>query len=128
MPLSGSNNNSEPSTSSSTDKKSMALAQTLATNYEYTTTNIPAFLSKLWTLVEDPKYNELIAWDQVNFKNTKTTFFFFVIQILIFKIRLVSAFASLTRTASHTKYCPTSLSTIIWHRSYVNLTCTDSER
>ena len=37
-----------------------------AANCEYTTTNIPAFLSKLWTLVEDPKYNELIAWDPVN--------------------------------------------------------------
>ena len=36
-------------------------------NCEYTTTNIPAFLSKLWTLVEDPKYNELIAWDPVSF-------------------------------------------------------------
>ena len=35
-------------------------------NCEYTTTNIPAFLSKLWTLVEDPKYNELIAWDNVS--------------------------------------------------------------
>lgn len=37
-----------------------------AANCEYTTTNIPAFLSKLWTLVEDPKYNELIAWDPVS--------------------------------------------------------------
>ena len=37
-----------------------------AANSEYTTTNIPAFLSKLWTLVEDPKYNELIAWDNVS--------------------------------------------------------------
>ncbi|CAF0816941.1 unnamed protein product [Brachionus calyciflorus] len=36
-------------------------------NFEYTTTNIPAFLSKLWTLVEDPKYDELIAWDQTGF-------------------------------------------------------------
>lgn len=34
-------------------------------NFEYTTTNIPAFLSKLWTLVEDPKYDQLIAWDAV---------------------------------------------------------------
>ena len=34
-------------------------------NFEYTTTNIPAFLSKLWTLVEDERYNELIAWDPV---------------------------------------------------------------
>lgn len=38
-------------------------------SFEYTTTNIPAFLSKLWTLVEDPKYDELIAWDSVNIKN-----------------------------------------------------------
>lgn len=37
-----------------------------SSNLEYTTTNIPAFLSKLWTLVEDPKYDELIAWDQVS--------------------------------------------------------------
>ena len=36
-------------------------------NFEYTTTNIPAFLSKLWTLVEDSKYDELIAWDSVSF-------------------------------------------------------------
>ncbi len=32
---------------------------------EYSTSNIPAFLSKLWTLVEDKKYDELIAWDPV---------------------------------------------------------------
>ena len=39
-------------------------------SYEYSGTNIPAFLTKLWTLVEDKKYDELIAWDQVlNFKN-----------------------------------------------------------
>ena len=41
-------------------------AAAAAANSEYTTTNIPAFLSKLWTLVEDPKYNELIAWDNVS--------------------------------------------------------------
>jgi hypothetical protein len=41
---------------------------TAATNFEYTTTNIPAFLSKLWTLVEDNKYDELIAWDLVSLK------------------------------------------------------------
>ncbi len=40
--------------------------QQAAPNLEYTTTNIPAFLSKLWTLVEDHKYDELIAWDLVN--------------------------------------------------------------
>lgn len=34
---------------------------------EYTTTNIPAFLTKLWTLVEDEKNNELIAWDASGF-------------------------------------------------------------
>lgn len=34
---------------------------------EYTTTNIPAFLTKLWTLVEDEKNSELIAWDQSGF-------------------------------------------------------------
>jgi len=31
--------------------------------FDYSSTNIPAFLSKLWTLVEDKKYDELIAWD-----------------------------------------------------------------
>jgi hypothetical protein len=34
-------------------------------SYEYSGTNIPAFLTKLWTLVEDKKYDELIAWDPV---------------------------------------------------------------
>jgi hypothetical protein len=43
----------------------MPLSTSGSTNYEYTTSNIPAFLSKLWTLVEDNKYDELIAWDQV---------------------------------------------------------------
>lgn len=41
-------------------------------NFEYTTTNIPAFLSKLWTLVEDPKYDQLIAWDAVIITHCKT--------------------------------------------------------
>lgn len=36
-------------------------------SYEYSGTNIPAFLTKLWTLVEDKKYDELIAWDPVRF-------------------------------------------------------------
>ena len=27
--------------------------------------NVPAFLMKLWTLVEDPSTDELIAWDPV---------------------------------------------------------------
>ena len=40
-------------------------ASTATSNFDYTTTNIPAFLSKLWTLVEDSKYDELIAWDAV---------------------------------------------------------------
>jgi hypothetical protein len=44
---------------------SSATASTAASNIDYTTTNIPAFLSKLWTLVEDSKYDELIAWDPV---------------------------------------------------------------
>ena len=46
-------------------------------NFEYTTTNIPAFLSKLWTLVEDERYNELIAWDPV-----RAEMFFFQIKFL----------------------------------------------
>lgn len=40
---------------------------TTTTTADYTTTNIPAFLSKLWTLVEDSKYDELIAWDPSGF-------------------------------------------------------------
>ena len=44
---------------------STATAAVTASNFEYTTSNIPAFLSKLWTLVEDNTYDELIAWDQV---------------------------------------------------------------
>jgi hypothetical protein len=53
---------------------SSSTTSTAANNIDYTTTNIPAFLSKLWTLVEDPKYDELIAWDPVNklsFKNNE---------------------------------------------------------
>lgn len=33
------------------------------TGSELGTTTVPAFLAKLWTLVEDPLTNELIAWD-----------------------------------------------------------------
>lgn len=44
---------------------SSTTTSTAANSIDYTTTNIPAFLSKLWTLVEDPKYDELIAWDAV---------------------------------------------------------------
>ncbi len=58
-------------------------------NFEYTTTNIPAFLSKLWTLVEDERYNELIAWDPVRAK----TFLFFLnrvkVLIILFESLLV---------------------------------------
>ena len=59
-----------------------------ASNFEYTTTNIPAFLSKLWTLVEDEKYNELIAWDPVinYFKNNAFKYFFvlYIFTVFIF--------------------------------------------
>jgi len=43
----------------------MPLSANANTNLDYSSTNIPAFLSKLWTLVEDSKYDELIAWDPV---------------------------------------------------------------
>ena len=29
--------------------------------------NVPAFLTKLWTLVEDPDTNHLICWSAVSF-------------------------------------------------------------
>jgi hypothetical protein len=28
--------------------------------------NVPAFLSKIWALVDDPTTDELIAWDTVS--------------------------------------------------------------
>lgn len=30
------------------------------------TSNVPAFLTKLWTLVEDPETNNLICWSAVS--------------------------------------------------------------
>lgn len=30
------------------------------------TSNVPAFLTKLWTLVEDPETNHLICWSAVS--------------------------------------------------------------
>lgn len=45
----------------------MPLSSSSSSLLEYTTTNIPAFLTKLWTLVEDEKNSELIAWDQSGF-------------------------------------------------------------
>jgi hypothetical protein len=45
----------------------MPLSANANANLDYSSTNIPAFLSKLWTLVEDSKYDELIAWDSVIF-------------------------------------------------------------
>jgi hypothetical protein len=56
-------------------------------NCEYTTTNIPAFLSKLWTLVEDPKYNELIAWDPVSFIIVILLILIYLLKIQFFKVR-----------------------------------------
>ena len=73
MPLSSTASTTQTSASStSTSSPSSAmqansLLSSSAANFEYTTTNIPAFLSKLWTLVEDERYNELIAWDPVRF-------------------------------------------------------------
>lgn len=32
------------------------------------TSNVPAFLTKLWTLVEDPETNHLICWSAVSYK------------------------------------------------------------
>lgn len=54
----------------------MPLSANANANLDYSSTNIPAFLSKLWTLVEDKKYDELIAWDPV-------IFYFLSINILI---------------------------------------------
>ena len=75
MPL-ASNNNSAGSSGGTSGMKNVSPSQIATMNgngqqqyTEYTTTNIPAFLSKLWTLVEDPKYNQLIAWDAVSLLN-----------------------------------------------------------
>lgn len=44
---------------------------------------VPAFLAKLWRLVEDAETNELISWSQVNHLIKNKIFFFF--QIWLFK-------------------------------------------
>lgn len=33
--------------------------------------NVPAFLTKLWTLVEDPETNHLICWSAVSTANAR---------------------------------------------------------
>lgn len=38
-------------------------------NTETHFTSVPAFLSKLWALVDDPSTNDLIYWDEVSAKN-----------------------------------------------------------
>ena len=35
------------------------------TSVEYGVNSVPAFLTKVWTLVEDPETDELISWDPV---------------------------------------------------------------
>uniref|UniRef100_A0A8C5JLK3 Uncharacterized protein n=1 Tax=Junco hyemalis TaxID=40217 RepID=A0A8C5JLK3_JUNHY len=35
-----------------------------------TSLNVPAFLTKLWTLVEDPETNHLICWSSVSATGT----------------------------------------------------------
>uniref|UniRef100_A0A3Q0SBP4 HSF-type DNA-binding domain-containing protein n=1 Tax=Amphilophus citrinellus TaxID=61819 RepID=A0A3Q0SBP4_AMPCI len=36
------------------------------------TSNVPAFLTKLWTLVEDPDTNHLICWSAVSLFSDQT--------------------------------------------------------
>jgi hypothetical protein len=68
MPLSTTSNATNSSVAAAaTPTTTVAAAAPSSVNFEYTTTNIPAFLSKLWTLVEDPKFDELIAWDPAGF-------------------------------------------------------------
>ena len=45
------------------------------------TSTVPAFLTKLWTLVEDPSTDELICWDAVGV-NTQINFLLFYICIV----------------------------------------------
>ena len=35
-----------------------------------TSSSVPAFLTKLWTLVEDPSTDDLICWDPVSILDT----------------------------------------------------------
>jgi hypothetical protein len=65
MPLSSAAAAASSTSLLSTSTNSTTPNAAASSNLEYTTTNIPAFLSKLWTLVEDERYNELIAWDPV---------------------------------------------------------------
>ena len=65
MPLSSAAAAASSTSLLSTSANSTTTNAAATSNLEYTTTNIPAFLSKLWTLVEDERYNELIAWDPV---------------------------------------------------------------
>lgn len=37
------------------------------------TANVPAFLTKLWKLVEDPLYNDLICWNAVSLMRSCAT-------------------------------------------------------
>lgn len=73
MPLAASNSNSNGVKShqlqcvNNGQQQSQQTQQQQQQYTEYTTTNIPAFLSKLWTLVEDTKYDQLIAWDPSGF-------------------------------------------------------------
>lgn len=39
-------------------------------------TGVPAFLAKLWRLVEDPDTNNYISWSPVSFLFSSATFFY----------------------------------------------------
>lgn len=102
---------------SSSGLNNSSVCTTSSGSFEYTTTNIPAFLSKLWTLVEDSKYDELIAWDSVwneyefLYKLRSKLFYFFLKS-------LVLVFTYLIRLVLRAKFYRDFLNTIIWQVSY----------
>lgn len=48
--------------------------------------NVPAFLTKLWTLVEDPDTNHLICWSAVSRWNHTSTSVFVELSVLSSKV------------------------------------------
>lgn len=49
--------------------------------------NVPAFLVKLWTLVEDPSTDELIHWDAVScFSCSPSTWWKAIVVIYLYQI------------------------------------------
>ena len=91
---------------------------------EYTTTNIPAFLSKLWTLVEDSKYDQLIAWDPVSPSDIDSSRFLLRLDVtFVHSLYLpspASAFTSTIRRGSPRRSCPGSSSTTTWPASFAS--------